>query len=227
MHYYILNYFKNLWLTDLLNSFLGLGCCNGYRNYFHLVQLLHFQIFGFKFPKSKHNILLIFVIMKFNSKNKWRCTLFFIPHSLLSAKLNTSTPHTSKTVFSISHSFCSSLYKRLGRQGQPRGAQVHAMQLSDQKGWNQDPPLLRPHLRVGSEGIDISLEIPMYFRPFVGKQILSCIPTAVAFEQVLTCYSLGPCCSSVIAAFPSWDVLKIVKHKLFQTAEYTICFWKQ
>jgi len=40
----------------------------------------------------------------------------------------------------------------VGRQGQPRGAQVHAMPLSDQKGWSQDPPLPRPHLRVGSGG---------------------------------------------------------------------------
>jgi len=38
------------------------------------------------------------------------------------------------------------------RQGQLRGAQVLAVHLSDQKGWNQDPPLLRPHLRVGSGG---------------------------------------------------------------------------
>jgi len=40
----------------------------------------------------------------------------------------------------------------MGRQGQPRRAQVCAMCLSDRKGWRQDPPLPRPHLRVGSEG---------------------------------------------------------------------------
>jgi len=28
-----------------------------------------------------------------------------------------------------------------GRQGQPRGAQVHAVYPSDEKGWSQDPPL--------------------------------------------------------------------------------------
>ena len=44
----------------------------------------------------------------------------------------------------------------VGRQGQPRGAQVHAMQLSDWKGWSRDPPLPRPHLRVGSGGGGIS-----------------------------------------------------------------------
>ena len=27
----------------------------------------------------------------------------------------------------------------MGRQGQPRGAQVHPMYLSDRKGWSQDP----------------------------------------------------------------------------------------
>ena len=36
--------------------------------------------------------------------------------------------------------------------GQPRGAQVHTMYLSDWKGWSQDAPLPRPHLRVGSAG---------------------------------------------------------------------------
>jgi len=40
----------------------------------------------------------------------------------------------------------------VGRQGQLRGAQVHAMYLSEQKGRSQDPPLPRPHLRVGSGG---------------------------------------------------------------------------
>jgi len=29
----------------------------------------------------------------------------------------------------------------VGRQGQPKGAQVHAVYMSDQKGWSQDPPL--------------------------------------------------------------------------------------
>jgi len=38
------------------------------------------------------------------------------------------------------------------RQGQARRAQVQAMYLSDQRRWSQDPPLPRPHLRVGSGG---------------------------------------------------------------------------
>jgi len=43
----------------------------------------------------------------------------------------------------------------VGRQGQPKEAQVYAMYLSGGKGWSQDSPLPTPHLRVGSgdEGI--------------------------------------------------------------------------
>jgi len=44
----------------------------------------------------------------------------------------------------------------VGRQGQHRAAQVHAVYLSYQKGWSQDPPLPGPHLRVGSGGTGIS-----------------------------------------------------------------------
>jgi len=88
------------------------------------------------------------------------------------------------------------------RQGQPRGAQVHAMYLSAQKGWSQDLLLSRPHLRVGSGGGGILLKIPICLRYSEGKQLLSFIsePVAVACEQILTCCSLAPCCSAVIAA---------------------------
>ena len=77
---------------------------------------------------------------------------------------------------------------------------MQAMHLSHQKGWSQDPPLPRPHLRVGSGGKDILLEIPTYLRPSKAKQLLSFIsvPTAVAFEQILTCCSLGPCYFAVV-----------------------------
>lgn len=52
------------------------------------------------------------------------------------------------------------------------------------------------------EAKGLSLEIPAYLRPSEGKQLLSFIsvPLAVAFEQILTCCSLGSCCSAVIAA---------------------------
>ena len=90
----------------------------------------------------------------------------------------------------------------MGKQGQLRGAQVH------QKRQSLDPPLLRPHLRVGSGGKGILLEIPAYLRSFESKQFLSfmSVPTAVVFDQILTCCSLGSCCSAVIAG------LSIVLH---------------
>ena len=47
----------------------------------------------------------------------------------------------------------------VGTQGQPRGAQVHAMHLSDQKAWTLVSPLPRPHLRVGSGGEGILLGV--------------------------------------------------------------------
>jgi len=53
----------------------------------------------------------------------------------------------------------------VGKQDQPRGAQVHAILLSDQKGWSQDSPLPRAHLRAGSGGEGTFLRIPMYLRP--------------------------------------------------------------
>jgi len=57
----------------------------------------------------------------------------------------------------------------MGREGQPRGAQVYAMSslpmhLSDRKGWSQGTALPRPHLRVGTGGEGISLEILVYER---------------------------------------------------------------
>ena len=56
----------------------------------------------------------------------------------------------------------------VGRQGQLRGVQVQPVYLSDWKGWSQDPPLPRSHVRVGSGGKGI-LEIPVYLRPSEGK----------------------------------------------------------
>ena len=92
----------------------------------------------------------------------------------------------------------------LGGQGQPMGAQVHAMYLSDGKGWNQYPPLPRPHLRTASGGEGFLLEIPVYLQPSEGKQPLSIIsvPMAVAFEQILTCCSLGPFSLLSLLRFP-------------------------
>jgi len=57
----------------------------------------------------------------------------------------------------------------VGRQGQQRGAQLYAMQLSDWKGWDQDSPPPRLHLRVGSGSRDILLEISVYLRLSEGE----------------------------------------------------------
>ena len=57
----------------------------------------------------------------------------------------------------------------VGRQGQPRGVQLRAMCLSDWKGWSQDQPLPRPHLRVGSGSKGVLLEISVYLRSSEGK----------------------------------------------------------
>jgi len=75
----------------------------------------------------------------------------------------------------------------VGGQGQPRGAQLHAIPLSDWKGWSQDTPLPRPHLRAGGGGEGILLEVRVYLRPSEGKQLLSfsSVPMAVVFEQIL------------------------------------------
>ena len=62
----------------------------------------------------------------------------------------------------------------VGRQGQPREAQVQAMHLTDWKGWSQDPPLPSPHLRVGSggEGISYWRSLPTWGLPKVSSYFL-------------------------------------------------------
>ena len=60
----------------------------------------------------------------------------------------------------------------VGRQGQPRGAQLHAMQCIERpEGLSQDASLPSPHLRAGSGGEGISLENPECLRPSKGKQL--------------------------------------------------------
>ena len=95
----------------------------------------------------------------------------------------------------------------VGRQGQPRGAQVYAMHLSDQKGWSQDPLLHRPHLSVGSGGMGILLETAVCLRPSKSKQLFPPLPnssfasvsTVAAFGLILTCCSLRLCYPTIIA----------------------------
>jgi len=89
----------------------------------------------------------------------------------------------------------------VGGQGQPRGAQAHAVQLSDQKGCSQDPPLPRPHLRAGSGGKGILLEIPADLRPSKGKQLFPFVSAsmAAAFGVVLIRCSQRLCYPTIIA----------------------------
>ena len=89
----------------------------------------------------------------------------------------------------------------VGRQGQGGGAQVHAMHLSNRKGWVLPPPFPKGHLRVGPGGEVILLETPVYLRSSEGKQFLFFVFVlmAVVFEQVLACCRLGPCCCAVTA----------------------------
>jgi len=82
-------------------------------------------------------------------------------------------------------------------------------------GWSQDPALPSPHLRVGSGGVGILLEIPVYMRLSKGKQFFFFISVA-ASGLVLICCSLGLCCSAIIAYFLSpysiTDVQKVMHH---------------
>jgi len=63
----------------------------------------------------------------------------------------------------------------VGRQGQPSGAQVHAMHTSDWKNRKQDAPFFRPHLRVGSEGEGISCQrsLPTWGLPKISNSFPS------------------------------------------------------
>lgn len=89
--------------------------------------------------------------------------------------------------------------------------QVRAMNLSEGKGWSQDPPLSRPHLSVGSGDKYILLGILVYWRSSKGKWFSSsiCVSMADVFGLVLICCSLGLfscnyCCTvlQVIALHP-------------------------
>ena len=91
--------------------------------------------------------------------------------------------------------------------------------VSDQKGWSQDLPHPRPHLRVGSGGKGILLEIPVYVRPSEDKQLLSLIsvPVAVVFVQTLTCCSLRSCHSTIITVLSLHYSITCVKSVPFRT----------
>jgi len=77
------------------------------------------------------------------------------------------------------------------------------MHLSDWKEWNQNLPLPRPHVRAGSGGKGILLEISASLRPSEGKQLFNfvSVSTVAALGLILTCCSLGLCYPAVIAVF--------------------------
>jgi len=82
----------------------------------------------------------------------------------------------------------------VGRWGQPRGAQVHAMYRSDWKVWGQDAPLPRPHLRVGSGGEGISLGVS------------SCLPLFLCLWLLF----LSKSSRAVACPGPCWDLAALL-----------------
>ena len=93
----------------------------------------------------------------------------------------------------------------VGREGQPRGAQVHAVYLSDWKRCSQDAPLPRSHLRVGSGDKGISLEIPVYLRLFKGKQLF------------FLCFCVHSCCI--------WAHLLLLQPRILPPCYYCCAFF--
>jgi len=75
-----------------------------------------------------------------------------------------------------------------GKAGPTQRSSVHAMLLSDRKGWSQDPSLPRSHLRVGSGGKGILLEILTYLRPYKGKQMFF----------LFVCFCIHGCCTGLV-----------------------------
>ena len=75
---------------------------------------------------------------------------------------------------------------------------MYAMNLSDWKGWSQDPPLPRPHLRVGSGGEGDLTGDPYLPKASSFSSFVSVSMTA-AFRFALTCCSLELCHSAVTA----------------------------
>jgi len=73
-----------------------------------------------------------------------------------------------------------------GKAGPTQGSSA-ASNAPDRKEWSQDPPLPRPHVRVGSEDEGILLEISAYLRLSKGKKnfFFVSVPVDAAFEQFL------------------------------------------
>ena len=108
----------------------------------------------------------------------------------------------------------------VGRQGQARGAQVHATDLNDWKCWSQDPSLPRPHLKVGSGGKSILLEMAAYLRLSVGKEIgffFCCCWFVCLF---VFCFFVHSCCISACCRLGLCDPAIVA---VLYTALYHLC----
>lgn len=113
-------------------------------------------------------------------------------------------------------------------EGRANPGELRCMQCTEWwKGWSQDPLLPRPHLRVGSGGKGILLEIPAYLRLSEGKQLLSFVSVlmVIAFENILTYCTLGPCYCVITAVlsivlqwffwlFTHWTNVKVLNFQM-------------
>ena len=70
----------------------------------------------------------------------------------------------------------------VGRQGQPKGAQVHAVHMIEYKGC---PPLPRPHLRVGSGDERI-----LYGDPCLPKGLTGLSKISISLYFCTYCYHI-------------------------------------
>ena len=104
---------------------------------------------------------------------------------------------------------------------------MYATHLSNWKGWSQDPPLHRPHLRVGSGDEGISLESPAYWRSSKGKQFFFCFFLLVClfFGCLFVCFSFLFCfCvySCCVWAYPHFLQLRTLLFQYYCYAFYCI-----
>jgi len=86
----------------------------------------------------------------------------------------------------------------VGRQGQPKGAQVQVMYLSDHKEWSQDSPLSRSHLWVGSGGKGIFSGDPCLFEELIS------FPKVSSFFILFLCLLLSHVSGSSLTV--AWDL---------------------
>ena len=85
----------------------------------------------------------------------------------------------------------------MGKQGQPRGAQLCAVYLSDQKRWSQDPPLTDLIFGLAEE---VGGSVPTGGLPKVSSfSFFVSVSMVAAFGLVFICCSLGLCPSAITA----------------------------